>query len=147
MVGLMAALERYREIHGDYPRLPGPMTGDASSRLLNSALKGKIEPLGTSVPDDPADADQNDRKKVNLITTKIREVDSGDGMKFIDWFGNDYEYYYGMRSDINNNTWMRLSFVLLSRGADGVRSVTVGSDGVVSRDRGDDIVADNTGIL
>jgi hypothetical protein len=143
LVGLVAALEKYKEIHGDYPRVSNNSDDDENSKTLNSALKGNMDPFGAVVPDDPADAHPGDRKKISLINTRIRELDA----RFIDQFGNGYLYYYATRNDVDNRVWTRHSFVLVSKGVDGIKTVVIGNDGTISQHKGDDIIADNTGIL
>jgi hypothetical protein len=147
LISLSAAIEKYREIHGDYPRVLNSTAGEENNKILCEALRGNVNPFGIAISNDPINVDPNDRKKVNLVPAKIDEVGSEGNRKFIDQFGNDYLYYYATRDDINNVLWLRHSFVLVSKGVDGVKTVNIDDDGTVSQNKGDDMVVDNTGML
>ncbi|MDR1458098.1 MAG: hypothetical protein LBI37_01025 [Puniceicoccales bacterium] len=147
LVGLVAAIEKYKEIHGDYPRLLSHISTEENSKILWAALRGSIDPFGVSIPANSPNSAQGDGKRSNLVSSKIKEANSGTGMKFVDQFGRDYLYYYATRSDVNNSIWTRDSFLLISTGVDGISTLQVGIDGKISQDKGDDMVADNGGIL
>ncbi|MDR0351677.1 MAG: hypothetical protein LBH49_03485 [Puniceicoccales bacterium] len=147
LIELAVALERYKEIHGDYPRPLTNVSGEENGKILYASLKGDINPFGLSIPADPENVDPVDRKKVNLVPAKIKKICNENDMKFIDQFNQDYLYYYATRGDVNNELWQRPSFVLGSKGMDGIRTVQIGSDGTVSPDKGDDMIVGNTGML
>jgi type II secretory pathway pseudopilin PulG len=140
MTQIAAMLEKYLNLHGDYPRIVAH--SDSQGGILCSALHGSIAPDGTT-PDGT--------KKIDLVTTEIKEI----GGKFVDPFLSDYIYYYKLRPD--DSTWKNSSYVLISKGSKGQqnpqrnltipKSVTVSGEGQVSGDLNGDLVMTNGGFL
>jgi prepilin-type N-terminal cleavage/methylation domain-containing protein len=101
---ISVALERYRQVHGDYPR-----TDDAAQML--QALIGRRDPLMNAI---------QRRALLDLaafVTEMQRDPFTDEGARLVDAWGHPYHYAYR-----TIGSWTNASYVLYSAGSDGAAS-------------------------
>ena len=138
MSAIASALERYKDIYGDYPKISAH--NDFQGNILKSALDGCIDPNGNDVSD-------GDRLYISSLRC------SDDGVYFLDGFGKKYIYYYKLRG--HESDWLRQSYILLSTGMKGMDASTqytspdtvVSIDGGIGSTHGSDLIITNAGFL
>ncbi|SDS61313.1 prepilin-type N-terminal cleavage/methylation domain-containing protein [Opitutus sp. GAS368] len=126
LAALSAALETYKRIYGDYPRILSDSlsTDTASGQALYAALNGQRGPqLGAT--DFPAQQRVLLEKSRFTLTSPTAADNAVNAV--LDPWGNPYRYAYNPGA-----SWKNSSFVLLSAGPDGNVTLPIPSDGLIS---------------
>lgn len=125
LAALGAALETYKRMYGDYPRILADSlaTDTGSGQALYAALNGQRGPQLAS-------ANFTARQRVLLEKSRFSLVNpaaADDTVNaVIDPWGNPYRYAYNPGA-----AWKNSSFVLLSAGPDGNATLPIPGDGII----------------